>query len=238
VTPDLEFGDDDDDDGDTTPSWQTNGSKQVKDNEGTIDDAVKGQIITARERVAEREDLLFVQAPLEQDISRTERIAMWGTTVRQYLRFLEPLLRAGELEGGREVYETEEIGQITLYPPDRDQRAFSQAAQMVDEYDDAKLRKMLNLPRESTVPRPQHVSVRGLKQVIEMPRAVSEQWQVCIDASGPPPQHRYITLETAESIPKQIYEDAVRLADEFRQQAGIGVELGHREQDDQDEQPF
>jgi hypothetical protein len=46
------------------------------------------------------------------------------------------------------------------------------------------------------------------------------------------------TLSKPVPVPKRVFDAAVEHADAFLQQAGVGLEIGHRETDDMDETPF
>jgi len=238
---------------DATPSAprQWNGGRQVVDDEGTIDEKIKHQIVDARSRVMEREDQLFIEAALAGSYKEHEFAAMWATTVKQYLRLLEPLLRSPEIEDSQEYYLERPLGEIVIYPPDTDtdSKFVEVTPQDVDAYPFSELHRFgdannldicrqLGLPPGAELPEPQVVEFTGLKQMIEAKRKVEASWDLCLDTHGPSFDRDRIGLKKSKPLPKTLYEDAVRLADEFRQQTGVGIETGHRKDDDKDQKPF
>jgi len=238
---------------DETPSGfeQQNGSRQVVDEAGTIDEKVKRLIIDARSRVMEREDQLFIEAALAGRYDQHELAAMWATTVKQYLRLLEPLLSSPEIEDGHEYYVERPIGEIIIYPPDTDtdSKFVDITPQDVDAYpfselhrfgdaNDLDICRQFGLPPGAELPEPQVVEFTGLKDIIEAERKVEVSWDLCLDRQGPSFDRDRVYMRKAKPIPKTMYEDTVRLADEFRQQAGVGIETGHRKDDDKDQQAF
>jgi hypothetical protein len=238
---------------DETPSGfeQQNGSRQVVDEAGTIDEKVKRLIIDARSRVMEREDLLFVEAALGGTRSEHELAAMWATTVKQYLRVLEPLLRSSQIEHSQEYYLDRPLGEIVIYPPDTDtdSKFVDVTPPHVDGYpfsdlhrfgdvNETEIKRQLGLPLDADLPEPKSVQFTGLKEMIEAPRQVEASWDLRLDRGRPAFVQNRVSMTKSKPLPKTLYEDAVRLADEFRQQAGVGIETGHRTKDVEDMTPF
>jgi hypothetical protein len=147
---------------------------------------------------------------------------VWSNIVKQYLRAIEPLLRAEDVDSAKHYYEEVTVAEIPLYPPDTDGYRFSVIEQA--DHDESYLKRMIGLPKHADLPRPRTADFVGLKQIIEKDPVIHEQWQVCVDARGAPP-HEYVYPEIREPVPKSVYVDAVRNADRFLQQAGVGLEL-------------
>jgi len=116
------------------------------------------------------------------------------------------------------VYEEKVIGEIVVEPP--------------EEYQEKATIPNANAVRGregdmilSQPPEPQPVEIVGLKSVIEN-EAVGARWEIDVespDTPGPSVQTR--TIEETAIIPKQILQDAVRLADWWLQNAGIGLSM-------------
>jgi hypothetical protein len=83
---------------------------------------------------------------------------------------------------------------------------------------------MLDLPRGVDLPEPQRVPFEGLKEVIERDPVLTHQWEVCVKREGARPNWEYVYPQTQRPVPKRLYENAVRKADMFLQQAGIGLD--------------
>ena len=98
----------------------TDDGAQVLDEEDRISNRLKDRILDARDRVAEREDAAFVEAPLDDEIeiSSQQATQIWATTVRQYLRVIEPLLRSDEIKDSDYYYQELPLIEDTVTPPD------------------------------------------------------------------------------------------------------------------------
>jgi len=204
---------------------ETNGDPQeVIDEDGDVDKALKRRIIKSRERVDETELALYRDAALQPDVNLSElqKIHIYATTVKQFLRRIEPLLRVEDVPNNKYYYREIEIDTIELVPPDTQGYRFSVVAQ--SNRDDKQIRRMLGLPRGVDLPEPLAIPFMGLKSVIERDPVVSNMWEVCVKREGARPNWRYVYPETQQPVPKRLYEDAVRSADMFLQQAGIGLD--------------
>ena len=197
---------------------------RVKDPEDKTSEKIKTRILKARERVDQVEEAIFVDATINPEVglTRPQQVQVWSNIVKQYLRAIEPLLRSDEVEGATKYYEQVEIAQIPLYPPDTDGYQFSLVGE--NERDESTLKRIIGLPRHAELPRPREATFYGLKDIIEKDPIIQERWNVCVDARGAPP-HEYVHPTIREPVPKSVYVDAVRHADRFLQQAGVGLEL-------------
>jgi len=198
--------------------------QEVIDEEGSVDKALKKRIIKARERVDETELALYRDAAIEPDINlgRVEKIHIYATTVKQFLRRIEPLLRVKDVPNNTEYYKEVEIGEVDLVPPDTDGYQFSLIGH--SDRSDKELRRMLGLPRGVDLPEKRTVTFQGLQRIIEEDPILQYRWEVCVQKSGARRNWDYIYPAVQRPVPKNIYEDAVRRADMFLQNAGIGLD--------------
>lgn len=194
--------------------------------DGTVDKKLKDRIINARERVDDREDYLYVQATVDANkhIEPAEQTVYWGMVVKQYLRTIEPLLNEETVSEADKFYTAISIGEVTLLPQDTPQYPFSAVAR--GDIEPMQFKIQYDLPRSVELPEPKTVEFEGLQSVIERGPMIGETWEVETNVYSDPREGRVVRTQDQRPIPKQIYEDAVRIADRFLQQAGIGLELG------------
>jgi hypothetical protein len=226
-------------------------SKRVTDEEGTVDQKLKSRIIQARKRVDEREDDVFVGEPLMPDVALTdgEKLEMWGTSVRQYLKSVEPLLQSSEVEQSRYYYHEVEIVDEPVYPPDGRTKVWGNEPEAeiwkipwsLFYEDDFTVHKYadgdLPIDRGFEPPEPKRAQLYGLKDVIETDR-FEFHWSVVLNPQDIPPQQNTAKPSVTLPLRKQWLESAVRKADSFLQEAGVGLEIGHQQTDDKDDDPF
>lgn len=210
-------------------SMGTNGdrpSEQVIDEDKNVDAQLKRQIVTLRKEVRDAERLLFVEANANPqiNISPADQITSWGTVVKQYIRMVEPLLRADTIEQSSEYYEQAELGRVVLTPPDTDGYKFSRVG--ISSSTGSQLRREIGLPRGAEIPKPQVKQFIGLRSVIEMPEVLSHEWAVDVSGSeGKPGQSAMAYPSTSRVVPKEIYETAFRKTNLFLQKAGVGLDV-------------
>lgn len=197
---------------------------EIIDEEGSVDKAIKRRIIQARERVDETELALYRDATVDPNVSigEAEKVHIYGTTVKQFLRRIEPILASETIEDSAHYYEEKTIDTITLVPPDTGGYQFSLVATDMGERE---LRKAIGLPRGVDIPQPETVEINGLEDVIEMDTVIYRQWTVVVENEGSPPNWKRVHPSVQRPLPKRVYEEAIRDADGFLQQAGIGVEI-------------
>jgi hypothetical protein len=94
---------------------------------------------------------------------------------------------------------------------------------------------MLDLPRDAELPEVRREDINGLKKIIELPNQMTQRWRVLISDPGAPRDRKYDPLEVTKPIPKHTYEKAVREANEFLHNAGVGMDVGMPEVDDESE---
>lgn len=199
--------------------------KRVDDTEGTVDEKFKTRIIDARNRVDRAEEKIFVEAATDPnvEINPQEQILTWATIVKQFLRTIEPILRDEDVEQSQEYYREKEIGNEVLYPPNMEGYPFRKVLQF--GMTDVERRRALELPRGVDIPEPEKIEFDGLKSIIESPNVLENQWVVTIDTTGPPPDHERIYPTQQTVISKEIFENAIRHADQFLQNINIGVDV-------------
>jgi len=225
------------------------GTRQVVDEEGTVDQQLKNAILRARDRVEERYDQIYVLSELEGvELDQAEKDQHWASTVRQYLVRIEPLLKSDEIPKAEEYYQNKEITTRTVTPQDGLARvvASGSARENKDavEVDWAAILSDTSADRRRpgfrkiTPPEPKKYQVNGLVDVIENSR---EQFTWTVDINRDPNPQRQLIVQPVRVV--QLTQDelyqAVRYADEFLQHhAGISVETGHKEIDEGDDNPF
>lgn len=208
----------------TNGTQQTDG-EQVSDDDGSVDRRIKKRIQNTRERIDQAETKLYVQAETDPQVQITpqRQTAAWGTIVKQYIRSIEPLLQAEDIDQSEFYYNKIELGKVHLPPPDIENYRFSLCAN--EEIDDSVLRRELGLPRSASIPRPVVKEFHGLKTILDGDPVVQHRWAVTIDDNGPPSTHERVFPSVQRMMPKHIYEHAVREADQFLQQAGFGLDI-------------
>jgi len=200
-------------------------NERVNDEDGSVDKRIKRRIQSTRERIDKAEEALFVGAHTDPQvqIAPQQQVAAWSTIVKQYIRSIEPLLQSEEIPESQHYYEEVELGTVTLSPPDTDGYRLSLVTQ--PGVTESQLRQSLGLPRTAEIPKPVSKQFNGLRTIIEGPAVIEQQWSVTVDDSGAPPSHKHIYPHAQQIVPKEIYENAVREADLFLQNAGFGLEI-------------
>lgn len=212
---------------------------QVIDEENRINNRLKDRVLDARDRVATNENEVFVKAPLSNDInrSRAELVEIWGTSVKQYLKTIEPLLRSDELARAEYFYTELPIIDKTVIPKDgptvvsegndRTQKDINWSRFYAEEIEN------WHLIRDTPLfgpgfepPEPKKVELYGLKSIIET-SGIAKSWRVPLNpGSDFGKQTRVAHPVYEEPLSKPTLEYAVRKADQFLQEAGIGLEVG------------
>jgi len=205
--------------------WDDEDSPLEVQDDGGVDQRVKKRILDARKRVDDREDYLYVQAPVEEGLnaSPVEQDLYWGMVVKQYLRTIEPLLSDEEVSEAQKYYREEVIGTVELIPQDTDRYPFSLVA--TGQMDEQAFKTQYGLPRTAELPQPKKEPFVGLESVLETKGVVSETWSVETTSWSDPGTAGVIQTSAESVVPKQVYEKAVRKADAFLQQAGIGLDI-------------
>jgi hypothetical protein len=208
--------------------------KEVID-DGEVDRKVKDRILKARETVDEAETQLFVErydeivansprgTPKQEiDQNLSDR---WGVVVRQYIRTIRPLLKSGDIEQAEYYWKEVPLFEQEIPPAPQDGVDWPRFYRIdARDYDIA--REMgLDVGMGFEAPEPKDVSVNGLRELLDFqPRTL--YWSVDLNPDAIPPNRDTATLTNEFTIQKGTYEMAVEYADEFLQQAGIGLEIG------------
>jgi len=197
--------------------------KETVQDDGSVDQRVKDRILSARESVDETETHLFVSAAAAPEVrlSQAQLATAWGTVVRQYIRSIEPLLRSDNVEAAARYYHEIPIHEQIIPPPDTEDNDWSRFAAAENP---AALAREMGLPQSFKPPKPKRVTVRGLKDVLDK-KEERLVWSFAKNPDAIPPQRERVRLEETWFPQKETLDHAVRKADEFLQQAGIGLEI-------------
>jgi hypothetical protein len=210
-------------------------SQKVTDDEGTVDDRVKNRILKARERIDTAEAALYVDAPTsDTGITEKQQYLGYQAMVRQYIRAIKPLLTSEKIPQAEHYHSEVLLYEDMVAPPDSRRFKWSRFAN--DEIDDTKIKMEMGL-RYVDPPKPKRVSVEGLNEILTKDE-ISAHWSFDLLDSQGVAKTDVEHLDYRVPVPKRVYDSAVEQADAFLQQAGIGLEIGHREEDDPDTDPF
>lgn len=198
-----------------------NSRATVVDDENTVDQKVKNRILETRKRVDEREDGLFVRAvedPNVDNLNPSSQLNAWGTSVRQFLRTIRPLLTSDAMPNSNHYWEEVEIVERMYIPPPDGKYPWSKISHVDDEQ---RLKKQHGLPFNFQWPQPKPVEFNGLKSILEQ-KQISITWDISI---GQRANRETDRVSVQSAIPKEILESGIECADEFLHQAGIGVNI-------------
>jgi len=218
--------------------------KQVLDDEGTVDKKLKSEIIRTRRRVSDREDDIFTRARLEGvDYTHKELTEIWKTPVRQYLRRIEPLLTAEDIDEAEHYYNGVELVSEDITPPSGPTRVFVKNAgkyqSVKDGYAVLPWDELYTNTVQKTeykhlhelfsdgmqVPHSRDHTVTGLLSVIK-DHAPAYEWRVQLNDAINPADQLVAVPRVTRTFTKQELEKALRMADQFLQHhAGIGMDI-------------
>jgi len=206
---------------------QSGAGVELQDDEGIVDRKTKEHILNLRVMVDDDERELFVHKATDPEVglSRERAIQHWSISVKQYLRGIKRLWHTDGKSDVKNVefyWQEKEISSFTLVPPDKNGYQFSLSAR--EEIDDEQLRMMLDLPRGVEPPRPHTVTFEGLNDVLKTD-TIEHTWFVYTEKSGAKPNWEQLTLQHRSPLPKELLEEAVEVADDFLQQAGLGFDI-------------
>jgi hypothetical protein len=209
-------------------------SQKVTDDEGTVDEKVKGRILKARQRIDDAEAALYVEAPAsDTGISPKQQYIGYQAMVRQYIRAIKPLLTSEKIPRAEYYHSKVLLYEDEIAPPNG-RYDWSKFAN--EQVDDTAIKMEMGL-RYVDPPKPKRVSIEGLNEILTKDE-ISAFWSFDLLGSQGVAQTDIESLSHRERVPKRVYDAAVEQADAFLQQAGIGLEIGHREEDDPDNDPF
>lgn len=166
---------------------------------------------------------------------RVDALATYSQVVQQFLGLIEPLLANSEVKGADEAYHRTHLGELTVIPPvkpstDRPDHLQDSTPQWVKNNDFD-----LILHRFSDSVEPESFNINGLKEII-VGQGRSVSWDVVIDKQeskgfdGQGPKN--MTVQGSQRWTGQILSNAVRTADQFLENANIGLSLAESEPDD------
>jgi len=196
----------------------------VVSDDGKVDRELKTRIIELRKMVDDREDALFTLPIIDPDVNvdHREAVAAWGGVVRRYLRGIEPILVQDDIQHADHYYKHVDLGTVELVPPDKNGVQWSKFA--LYDVDDATLKQEMGLNPQADPPTAYTHTFTGLGMILKE-EVVANTWTVNLN-NGVGASADIVHLENAKPIPKYILENAVRHADQFLQDAGIGLEIG------------
>lgn len=198
------------------PSNYSSADVYIDDEEKTVDTKVKNRIVALREDVDEWAKELFTKEKFGE-IDHQTAVSIWGDRVRTYLLAVEPLCWNTGLENSQEVYLNEKLGVVEVHPPQEWVEATSGRQRRNGDVE----------VLEDGAIEPKKRVISGLKDVIER-ESVSASWTIQIrDRNGGRGQRRVEeTVTQTAPINKTTLRNAIRVADEFLQRNGIGVDFG------------
>lgn len=218
-----------DDDGNDEESYQ-----QVTDEEGSVDQQVKNRILTARQRVDDAETQLYVTAPSSTGISAEQQYVGYVTMVRQFIRAIKPLLSADEIPRS-DYYRNEVLLYKQQVAPPAGRHNWPRF--VFEDKKDTKIQREMGLPPNFNPPEAKKVEIKGLSEILATDQ-VTLRWSIDVSGTPEPGSENTDNLTKTINLEKRVFDAAVEQADAFLQQAGIGMEIGHRQQDDPDDDPF
>jgi hypothetical protein len=190
---------------------------RVEDSEGYVDRRRKENILNNREKVEEVAESVFPAAK-RGECSQEYAAGMWHETVRNYLISIEPLLKDFDLPNAEEAYLHQPLGVVELTPPEQFQNRAGPAEIAQRGF------ILKSEPLE-----PFEETVTGLKDVIEKDE-YHHTWEVRVNRKQGLSAKRQgtetVTVEESRPMPKVALMNAVRTADEFLQEANVGLALG------------
>ncbi|ELZ24900.1 hypothetical protein C475_11705 [Halosimplex carlsbadense 2-9-1] len=191
---------------------------EVEDEEGYVDRQRKQDIIESRRKVIQVQERVF-SAAARGEMKQEYACRMWHESIRVYLLSIEPLLRDFDLPNAEEAYLHTKLGEVTLSPPPELQSEPESGKEIAERGF-----KLLSDPIS-----PEKEPIHGLKEIIEND-GYSQSWKVRINqikglqAKRQGPHTETVTAE--EHMPKMALMNAVREADQFLQEANVGLALG------------
>lgn len=202
---------------------------EINDEEGLVDKRTKQHILQLRVEIDNDEREIFVNWPKEnpRGFSQVQAVQQWAIPVKQYLRAIKRLWHdEGSQNNVRNVdyyWREKTISSYELVPPDKDGYQFSLIGQ--PQVDADTVRNKLGLPRGVEVPKPVTVEINGLQDVLDR-QSIGHTWAVYTEKSGARPNWEEKILSREMPLPKSLLSDAVEVADDFLQQAGVGFKIG------------
>lgn len=208
---------------------------EVEDTEGFVNRKKKKMILKSRERVDDIEARLMLYNPSQLDVSQQ---TAYHQMIRQFLRHLEPLLSNPEVNGATEAYTETHLGNLIIEPP-VDPNIEEKPDHLKDtsekSFFEEKSDSDLVLHRFSDPVEPVRFEITGLEEIINNDGRTAS-WEVIIDKKESRGFRGAGLFETTVTESQQwnytILNNAVRVADQFLENANIGLSLSEGEPDD------
>lgn len=202
----------------STYSDDNDATGTVRDDENYVDKERKKLILQRRREADEWKRELITDAKLGE-LNYQTAISLWGDRVRDYLIAVEPLLKDEGLDGATEAYRNEDVGRIEIPPPPELQ---------YDPTEDRGHRNPVVDGYELVNGEPEAKSeiITGLKDVIER-EAVTATWEVqgrLVGSGSRGRRRKTITRTRTAPLSKTTLQNAIRITDEFLQNANLGVD--------------
>jgi hypothetical protein len=215
--------------------------RQVADEDNRIDRKIKDRIVESRNRIDEAEKEFFVnqlgqtdpQNLTPQDKQRYEQTKRhfadrWGVLVRQYIRSVKPLLTSSEIPKSEEYWLKLPVYTANVAPPKERDYDWSRFATTDSPMETA---RRMGLPPSFDPPESKPVEIIGLKELMDRDK-ISLSWHIDPTPEKLPPAKDDRYLDIDRPLPKEAYENAIELTDDFLDQAGIGLGIEESEPDD------
>lgn len=201
-----------------------NGGLKVDDEEGIVDRKVKEHITNLRRQIDEDERRLYVELPSEREgFNRQSANLYWTTSVRQYLRAIKRLWAGEDDQSGVQnvntYWQEKHIDSVDLIPPPT--QGYDFRPYYNGQLDKRDIIRMYNLPRDAEIPKPDTKDFDGLQSVLET-EAIHKTWTMKTSDGASPKDIEVVRFVYETPIPKRILEQAIEMADNFLQQAGVG----------------
>jgi len=206
---------------------------EIEDEGGLVDREKKKMIIESRKQLNKVQmQISLVGTP---EGVKVDTLATYNQVVQQFLGLIEPLLVNSEVKGADEAYHRTHLGELMVIPPvkpstNRPNHLQDSTPQWVKNNDFD-----LVLHQFSDSVEPRSFDINGLKEII-IGQGRSVSWDVVIDKqeskgfSGQGPKN--MTVQGSQRWTEEILSNAVRTADQFLENANIGLSLAESEPDD------
>lgn len=192
---------------------------EVEDEEGYVDRERKQNIIQNRQKCEETAEYLFPRVN-RGEMRYEAAVRSFHEPVRNYLLSIEPLLKDPDLPYAEEAYLREPMGVVEFPLPPKFQDLGGRS--------DPQRIKQRGFRLLGDPPEPDEHTIIGLKEIIERDE-YTHTWEVEVNpvrGIAAKSKRRHTETETAvKPTPKVALINAIRTADEFLQNAGVGLSL-------------
>jgi hypothetical protein len=213
---------------------------EVEDSDGMVARRKKKMILDSRENVNNVETQLALGGT--PDGMNVSGQTAYHQVVRQFLRNIEPLLRNSEVSGASHAYSEATLGHITVEPPVQPKESESSRPEHLGgnspdngKFNGSRNNSELVLHRFSDPVEPERFEITGLKEIISNDGRTA-RWDVIIDKKKSPKYTgggmKEMTVRNAKQWDYTILNNSVRVADQFLEEANIGLSLSEGEPDD------